>query len=217
LLLEVHTPGFGAARDALGRFADLEKSPEHIHTYRITPLSLWNAASAGDSAEAVVDMLRQHAKYGVPKNVIADIDELMGRFGTLRLLPGNGDGPFRLEIDSATVRAEIEKNPATSTLVRQNRGELWVEPLMRGTVKQTLARLGYPVDDRIAFVEGEHLGFAMRTTTLSGKPFALRPYQKAAVDAFTGPGVGHGVLALPCGAGKTVIGMATAAAYQFFV
>lgn len=207
LLLEVHGDGYEAARDDLARFAELEKSPEHIHTYRISSLSLWNAAAAGTTAEWVSDALRRHAKYGVPENVIADIGELMGRYGKLRLLPGDAHGPLRLEVDDSALRQEILTNNATNSLVRRAGDTLLVEGLMRGALKQCLARLGYPVEDRAGYIEGEHLDFTLREQTLGGLPFGLRPYQREAVKALLAGGMGHGVVVLPCGAGKTVVGM----------
>lgn len=212
LLLEVHNPRYDAARGALARFAELEKSPEHIHTYRVTPLSLWNAAAAGAQAAEVVATLEEFAKYGVPQNVAVNVREWLGRYGKLRLLPGGAS--LRLEIDDPIIGHEIEKNPTTAPLVRREGNVLYIDPLQRGTVKQRLARLGYPVDDQVGFLPGEDLAFKLRDTTRAGHPFALRPYQQSAVQAFTANQAGHGVLVLPCGAGKTVIGIAAAVELQ---
>ncbi|HEV8324114.1 MAG TPA: DNA repair helicase XPB [Myxococcota bacterium] len=225
VLLDVHTPQWEAARDALARFAELEKSPEHVHTYRLTPLSLWNAASAGASVAEVLDALRTHARYGVPDHVATDIADTMGRYGRLRLLPAAAAGTLRLEVDDDAVAEEIARNPSTGPLVRRaaaaaaatSAGEasFEVDLVGRGTLKQKLARLGWPVEDRVGFVDGEPLDFALRDpTTAGGRPFAVRPYQRAAVDAFLRAGAGHGVVVLPCGAGKTVVGMAAAAALR---
>ncbi len=207
LLLEVSSPGFEAARDDLGRFAELEKSPEHIHTYRITALSLWNAAATGTNAGWVIEALHRHARYGVPDNVIADIEELMSRFGKLRLVAGQDGGPLILEVDDENIRRELSKNKSVAGLLEVAGDRFHVQPLARGSLKQRLARLGYPVDDRVGFVDGDALSVSFRDETLGGEPFCLRPYQEAAVAAFGESGLGHGVVVLPCGAGKTVVGM----------
>jgi len=205
LLLEVHSPRYEVARDALVRFAELEKSPEHVHTYRITPLSLWNAAAAGLSAEEVGESIRALSKYDPPQNVLIDIGELMGRFGKIRLLK---DSPlYRLEVDDAQVATQLRTQTSLKGLLEVRDGAFWVSPLLRGTLKQRLARLGYPVDDRVGFEEGERLELALKSETGQGFPFALRPYQRKSVEAFLGVGLSHGVIVLPCGAGKTVVGM----------
>ena len=214
ILVEVHAPGYEAARDALSKFAELEKSPEHMHTYRLSPLSLWNAASAGLNADQVVAMLQAHARWGVPGNIEADVRDLMGRFGKLRLLPGGKDNELVLEVDDAHVREEIARVPSTQALVRREGNVFHLDSLQRGTLKQRLARIGYPVDDRAGFVEGDKLAVQLRSTTLQGLPFALRNYQQDAVRAFATAGLGHGVLVLPCGAGKTVVGMGAVVALQ---
>ena len=152
LLLEVHSPRYEAARDALGRFAELEKSPEHIHTYRVTPLSLWNAAAAGAQVNDVIATLEAFAKYGVPQNVAANVRDWLGRYGKLRLLPGGAS--LRLEIDDPLIGHEIEKNPTTAPLLRRDGNVLYIDPLQRGTVKQRLARWAIRSTIRWAFARG---------------------------------------------------------------
>lgn len=209
ILLEVHAERYEQARDAVARFAELEKSPEHVHSYRITPLSLWNAAAAGLPAEQVVADLQRFAKYGVPDTVARDVTELMGRFGKLRLLPG--EPKLRLEVDDAAMAAELGRHASLEGLIERQGDAFLVPPLLRGTLKQKLARLGFPVDDRVGFVDGEALEVAIASQTTAGQPFALRRYQRDAVSAFCRAGLGHGVVVLPCGAGKTVVGLATMA------
>jgi len=217
ILLEVHSPRYEAARDALARFAELEKSPEHVHTYRVTPLSLWNAASAGMTAEQVVGALAEFAKYDVPQNVTADVTDFMGRWGRLRLLPASAPGgPLRLECSDDYLRRLLASDKRVAPLIagRTIDGGFLVPLAHRGTLKQALLRVGYPVDDRAGFTPGARLDFTLRETMRSGLAFAVRPYQRDAVRAFLGggddAGGGHGVIALPCGAGKTVVALAAA-------
>jgi DNA excision repair protein ERCC-3 len=219
ILLEVHAPRFEAARDAIAPFAELEKSPEHVHTYRVTPLSLWNAASAGLTPDAVLAALEEHARFDVPQNVRAEVREYMGRWGRLRLLPGGAGAPLRLETDDEHLDRLLTSDKRVAPLLAGRDGAAFLVPLaQRGSVKQALLRLGFPVDDRAGFTPGAALDFALRTTTRSGLPFALRDYQADAAHVFVegAPGAagGHGVIALPCGAGKTVVALAVAAALK---
>jgi DNA excision repair protein ERCC-3 len=220
ILLEVHSPRFAAARDAIAPFAELEKSPEHIHTYRVTPLSLWNAASAGLTAATVVAALEEHARFDVPQNVSADVVEYMSRWGRLRLLAGSpGGGPLRLETDDEHLGRLLTSEKRVAPLLAGRAGGAFLVPLAhRGSVKQALLRLGYPVDDRAGFTPGATLDFALRATTRGGLPFALRDYQGDAAHVFVegaaGAAGGHGVVALPCGAGKTIVALAAAAALK---
>jgi DNA excision repair protein ERCC-3 len=211
VLLEVHAPRAREAAAALARFAELEKSPEHVHTYRLTPLSLWNAAAAGLGAPAIVAALAEHARYPLPQNVVTDVLEMVGRWGKLRLLPalpGRGEG-LHLQAEEG-VRKLVSSTPAVAKLLRPNGEGFLVDPKDRGSLKQQLVRLGWPVDDRAGFDDGAPLGLALRDPARSGKPFALRDYQRGAAEAFlsAAAGGGHGVVVLPCGAGKTVVGMA---------
>ncbi len=211
ILAEVNSPGYAEARNALSRFAELEKSPEHIHTYRITPLSLWNAAASGFSTDEVVHTLERFSRYGVPENLRADVKEFMGRYGLVRLEASNGDLFLVFEDESLVVEL-VNHRSFTPLMVRRiDARKLQVQRHMRGHVKQALIRLGYPVEDRAGYVEGAPLSLGLREHLPTGKPFELRPYQWNAARSFWAEGSalgGSGVVVLPCGAGKTMVGMA---------
>ncbi len=157
ILLEVASPRYVEARDMLARFAELEKSPEYIHTYRVTPLSLWNAASAGLRVEDILDPLAALSKYPIPENVLRDIREYLGRYGRVQLI--KEDGELFLVSDDLPLMVEIagtaSVKPFISATGRATR--LRVRPGMRGQVKQALVKIGYPVEDLAGYVEGEHL------------------------------------------------------------
>ena len=215
LLLDAHDPGFEEARVALGPFAQLEKSPEHFHTYRITPLSLWNAAAAGVSADDVQAALKKWARYEVPQSVLYAIRETSTRFGKLLLREGATDGELLLTCLDRRVAVEIASSRRLSKWLLPAPGGFRVRLTDRGTVKRELLSLGWPVKDMAPLAEGDPHPFRLRETAASGKPFSLRPYQTDAVKAFYGDGgagSGYGVIVVPCGAGKTVVAMAAAAA-----
>ena len=210
VLLEVDGPRYPDARDALAAFAELVKSPEHIHTYRITPLSIWNAAAAGHSAAAMADALTRFAKYPVPQNVLRDIEDYASRYGRIRLVKV-GDG-LALESEDPLLVREAWANAAVRKylLERLSPNRLAVDPAMRGHVKQAMIRLGYPVEDLAGYVEGGALAIALA----ENNGFRVRDYQRRAVEAFWAGGSargGSGVIVLPCGAGKTIVGMAAMA------
>lgn len=211
VLLEVGSPDYAEARDAISPFAELEKSPEHVHTYRITPLSVWNAAAAGLSGGEMLDALTRFSKYAVPRNVSREIETWISRYGRVRLEAVNGSG-MELVSDDAVILAEVGANPMLRPYLRGEvaGGRVAVDPVYRGHVKQALIKIGYPVEDLAGYVTGGALDLALRESTLEGTPMALRPYQRASVDAFWQNGSvrgGSGVVVLPCGAGKTVVGM----------
>jgi len=217
VLLEIGGPLSELAEERLASFAELLKCPEHVHTYRITPLSLWNAAATGLSAGRVLRYLREFARYPVPDAVARMVREQMGRYGQLRLLPGAG-GPVLVASDPSLV-SEICRDPLVFPYLQEREGadRVAVDPAHRGRLKQAFTRLGYPVIDEAGYEEGEPLQFALRPITRCGKAFALRPYQQAAVDAFWADGGTHGgsgVIVMPCGAGKTVVGLAVMARVQ---
>ena len=210
ILLEVDSPLFAECRDRLAAFAELRKSPEHIHTYAITPLSLWNACAAGVSVQRVLDTLAEYTKYELPANVLADVRELMGRYGRLRLLPAGGG--LALEVDDPSLLVQLRRSQQLAPLLGEAAGDTiaLVPAGDRGRLKQALLKVGMPVEDIAGYTEGAPLQFGLRCQDGEGQPFALRDYQRRAVDAFwAGGGArgGSGVLVLPCGAGKTVIGM----------
>ena len=211
VLLETDNEAFAVARDALGRFAELVKSPEHFHTYRITPLSLWNARSAGMTVEEILGVLEAYGRYAPPHNVVSEIRDFCGRYGRLRLQT-TGEELF-LESDDTILLTEVARHKFVAPLIQSTdaSGHVWVRPGMRGHVKQALLKAGFPVEDLAGYRTGDELDLHLRTVTAAGEPLALRPYQKQAVDGFLldgSPAGGNGVIVLPCGAGKTLVGMA---------
>jgi DNA excision repair protein ERCC-3 len=210
LLLEVDNPRYAECRDRLAAFAELRKSPEHIHTYGITPLSLWNACAAGLTVDRVVETLVEFSKYPVPSNVLTDVRDLMGRYGRLRLTP-HGTA-LALEADEPDLLQQLRNNPRIGPLLAETAGaeRSLVLPAERGRLKQALLKFGMPVEDLAGYTDGAPLAIDLRQEAMDGSPFALRDYQWDAVDSFWaggGPRGGSGVLVLPCGAGKTVIGL----------
>ncbi|MBS2028873.1 MAG: helicase-associated domain-containing protein [Deltaproteobacteria bacterium] len=210
ILLEVHNPRYEEARDALARFAELEKSPDHLHTYRITPLSLWNAASSGVNAETVQADLERLSKYPVPPNLLADVRESISRYGRIKLVKGGAADELELQVSDAPLGHLIQHTKDVAKLLIPG-GGLRITADNRGEIKQALIKVGYPVVDEAGFTVGEPLEFSLRDTMLSGKKFDLRHYQSDSVGAFMASGGGNGVICLPCGAGKTVVALAAAA------
>ncbi len=219
VLLEVDSPLYERARDALATFAELEKSPEHIHTYRITPLSLWNAAAAGMEVGDILAALDEYTKYDVPQNITAEITDYVSRYGRVKLMKGTDLKPGRaddndlvLHAEDPVLMAEITHNESVKNLLGKpiDRQTVSVPYQVRGHIKQALIKIGFPVEDLAGYVSGSHLEIAHRPVTLSGSPFDLRDYQREAADVFhLGGDVrgGSGVIVLPCGAGKTIVGL----------
>ena len=210
LLLEVDNPLHEECREAIASFADLEKSPEHIHTYRITPLSIWNARAAGIEGRQMEDVLRHYSKFDVPQSLLVEVRSLVSRYGRLQLTR-DGDR-LLLRSEDTHLLTEICSNRRSAALIRDrpDRNTLEIPLLNRGKVKQVLVKLGWPVDDLAGYTPGAPLEVSLRETTLADRPFALRPYQSAAVHTFWAGGSergGSGVLVLPCGAGKTIVGI----------
>lgn len=209
MLLETDHPRYEEARDALAAFAEIVTSPEHYHTYRISPLSLWNAASAGLTAEAILKSLRDLSRYPIPQNIEYDIREYVSRYGRLKLLQ-TGEG-LVLECDDPLLLEQLWADERIKPLLKKklNRQNALVDPAQRGVLKQALIRKEFPVEDLAGYTDGEPVAFSMRDVTLSGEPFAFREYQREAISVFHQDGRptgGSGVLVLPCGAGKTIIG-----------
>ena len=243
LLLDVHAPLADECRNELIPFAELERSPEHLHTYRLTPLSLWNASSAGFTPQDAVNVLQKYARYDVPQSVSLWITETAGRFGKLRMIPGpcvevksvktqDGTAVYEQYLYLVTkerpVYLEIKANPQAkkylvpcaydenavsvkTELSSEEKNYCFSLKLTdRGTVKQLLLQSLWPVKDEIQLEDGEPLDFKLRSVTSAGKPLEIREYQNAAAAALVGnkgPGTGFGTIVLPCGAGKTIVGM----------
>ncbi len=217
ILLEVDHPQHAEARDALAQFAELEKSPEHIHTYRLSPLSLWNAAAGGMNAQTIIELLAQYSKYDIPGNIAADIREYISRYGRLKLIR-EGDALLLTSSDAALIAEVIHHKRTQPFLLRQlNRHTIEVDASRRGHIKQALIQLGFPAEDLAGYTDGAPLSMRLRSETLQGKLFAPRAYQYAAAAAFYAGGApsgGSGVVVLPCGAGKTIVGLAAIADIQ---
>jgi len=219
VLLEVDNDRFQGARNMLARFAELEKSPEHIHTYRITLLSLWNAAAAGLSADSIIRALHEYSKYDVPSNVIVDIKDYISRYGRLKLVRDDSDRGLFLISDDPALITQVAHHKTLKSFILEQFGPttLRVDPAQRGQIKQALIRFGFPAEDLAGYVEGAALPLHLLTETRSGAPFVLRHYQREAAETFYAGGRAHGgsgVIVLPCGAGKTMVGMAVMAEMQ---
>ncbi|MEC0108218.1 DEAD/DEAH box helicase [Paenibacillus taichungensis] len=214
VLLEVGHPGFDQARAQLGMYAELVKTPAAFHTYRITALSLWNAAALGWSADQVIASLESVSRWNVPAALIQDIQRIIYQYGKLQLKPEAVHGRMRLVSEDERLLDELSSMKTISAfrMERVDPHELLLGGEQRGLLKRELTRLGYPVLDYAGYREGTSLPFEWKANTQSDSSdsFQLRPYQRDAVDAFEGSeGMGgSGLLVLPCGAGKTVIGMA---------
>jgi DNA excision repair protein ERCC-3 len=208
LLLEVDHPDAEAARIAIAPFAELERAPEHVHTYRVTPLALWNARAAGHDAEQVVDALVTYSRYAVPQPLLVDVVDTMGRYGRLQLAQSPVHGLVLVALDRA-VLAEVLRQKKIAPLLgaRIDDDTVVVHPSERGHLKQALLKIGWPAEDLAGYVDGEAHPIA-----LAEDGWTLRDYQKAAVDGFWAGG--SGVVVLPCGAGKTLVGAAAMARAQ---
>ena len=211
ILLETAHARYEEARDAIARFAELEKSPEHVHTYRITPLSLWNAAASGLGGGEILATLDGLSRYPVPQNVRFDIEDIVGRYGKLRL-ERTGDGALVLTTDDEALLAEVMRLKSVEPCIESalDSRRLAVRSGVRGALKQALIKAGFPVEDLAGYVDGAALAVGLRERTLGELPFHLRAYQEEAVRLFHAEGSsrgGSGVIVLPCGAGKTMVGL----------
>jgi DNA excision repair protein ERCC-3 len=204
VLLETLHPDYEAARDRLARFAELKKSPEYVHFYKITPVSVWNAAALGEDAEDVVGWLVRSSRNTIAQPVLQQLREWFRRYGLLRLVKTE-DAALELVCDDHELLAELCERPELAELVGEaGAGRATVDVAHRGEVKQVLVRLGYPIDDRAGYQQGDVLPFGLR----DGGAFRLRDYQERAAAAFHAGGSergGCGVVVLPCGAGKTIV------------
>ena len=217
LLLEVEHADADACRIAIAPFAELERAPEHIHTYRLTPLGLWNARAAGHDAEQVVDVLLRYSRYPVPSSLLVDVAETMDRYGRLSIEKHPTHGLILASTD-VPVLTEVLRSAKVKGLVgaRLDESSVIVHPSERGHLKQVLLKLGWPADDQAGYVDGEAHPIELDTTAQpasdshsASASWELRPYQSQAVESFFHGG--SGVVVLPCGAGKTIVGAAAMA------
>jgi DNA excision repair protein ERCC-3 len=205
LLLEVDHPLAAEARAAVAPFAELERSPEHVHTYRVTPLGLWNARAAGHDTEQVIDALVRFSRYAVPHALLVDIADTMDRYGRLQLVNSPVHGLVLHALDRAVLR-EVVRNRKVAPMLGEpvDEDSVLVHPSERGRLKQVLLKVGWPAEDLAGYVDGEAHPIALREDD-----WALRDYQQQAVEGFWAGG--SGVVVLPCGAGKTLVGAAAMA------
>ncbi|MGI9093846.1 MAG: DNA repair helicase XPB, partial [Mycobacteriales bacterium] len=205
LLLEVDHPASALARAAIAPFAELERSPEHVHTYRLTPLGLWNARASGHDAEQVVDALVRYSRYAVPQALLVDVADTMERFGRLQLQKDPAHGLVLVALDRAVLEEVIRSKKVAPMLgPRVDDDTVIVHQSERGRLKQALLKVGWPAEDLAGYVDGE-----AHAIDLDETGWALRPYQQEAVANFWDGG--SGVVVLPCGAGKTLVGAAAMA------
>jgi DNA excision repair protein ERCC-3 len=205
LLLEVDHEQSGAARMAIAPFAELERSPEHVHTYRLTPLGLWNARAAGHDAEQVVDALVRFSRYAVPHALLVDVADTMDRYGRLQLQKHPVHGLLLVALDRAVLEEVLRQKKIAPMLgERIDDDSVAVHPSERGRLKQALLKVGWPAEDLAGYVDGE-----AHPIELAEGNWTMREYQQEAVDNFWAGG--SGVVVLPCGAGKTIVGAAAMA------
>lgn len=212
VLLEAKHARYEEVRDFLSRFAELETSPEHLHTYRIHPLSLWNAASSGMRRDEIVDGLRSFSKFDVPPNVLTQVGETVERYGLVRLVahPEHPEKLLRLEFATAYVAKLVGQEKSVSELlVEDGKRYFAIQAGHRGIFKQRMLQAGWPVEDLAGFLNGDPLSVRIREKMVgNGQPFGLRDYQNLSAERwYQGgrPSGGHGVIVLPCGAGKTIV------------
>ncbi len=216
LLLEVDHPAFEEVRNIISRFAELEKSPEYLHTYRVTPLSLWNAAATKMKSEEIINALYKYSKYPVPQIVNSEIAMQLNRYGKIKL-QRDESGNLVLVSDDINYIKEIIRNKRVNEFIEgpKDKNTVYVKPDFRGHIKQALIRIGYPVEDLAGYDKGNDYKFNLLEKSKTGKEFTIRDYQRKSIDAFYAGGSlegGSGVIVLPCGAGKTIVGIGTMSA-----
>jgi len=199
VLLEVQNPSADAARHALAVFAELERAPEHMHTYRITRLGLWNARAAGHTAEEIIATLEEHSKFPLPPGIVDEISDTIRRYGQIEITR-EGENLF-IACENPTIEAEITRTEKIAELLgeRDDQGRFPLAAWSRGLIKQELLKKGWPAADHAGFTEGEPHDIG-----LTAGEWSLRDYQLEAVRRFAASG--SGVVVLPCGAGKTLVG-----------
>ncbi|MSR53264.1 MAG: helicase [Gemmataceae bacterium] len=218
ILLETFNPKYAEARDEIAPFAELEKSPEHIHTYRVTNLSLWNAAAAGITAKQMIAVLQKYTKFALPTNIPTDIAETVSRYGRVKL-ERHDETRLRLRCEDKLLLEELARQPKVKGYLGEKLDEASyvVNPAHRGVMKLALIQVGYPAEDLAGYVEGTALPTNLREIARSGLPFSIRDYQRESADIFHAGGNvkgGSGVIVLPCGSGKTIVGIVAMALVQ---
>ena len=223
LLLDTHEKDFDTARGEISAYAELEKSPEHMHTYRLTPLSLWNAASSGWDSQKVINSLSEWTRYPLPENVKTNIQETISKWGIITLeLPENrksenltdSDLRLLLKVKSKAVFEELKARKNLAKWLTADNDFFTLKLVDRGTIKAELLKIGLPVVDNVPMKAGKPLDFSLKETTETCELFKIRDYQKDAVKAFLGnnqPGTGYGTVVMPCGSGKTIVGISAMA------
>lgn len=211
MLLEVDNEAFEDCRGLLSRFAELEKSPEYLHTYKITPLSLWNAASSKMTADEIIEGMETFSKYPIPRNVISEIKEQISRYGKVKLMKDETGNLFIVS-DERNFLNEIANHRAVQEFIESRDADrIIVKKDFRGHIKQALIKIGFPIEDLAGYDEGAEYSFNFRPLMIgSGSAFSLRDYQRQSIDSFHAGGSregGSGVVVLPCGAGKTIVGL----------
>ncbi|MFA5570774.1 MAG: DNA repair helicase XPB [Sphaerochaetaceae bacterium] len=211
LMLDVHSPHSEEARNDIIAFSELIKSPEHVHTYSISSLSLWNAASAGLSVESAIERLTRWSRYEINESVLFRMREIGERFGSIILSQYEQDPSYYLlTVEKEIYVKQLLAHKTIASMLRVVPEGFLVEPYHRGELKVQLIALGLPVDDRVPLSKGEHLPMAFKKVSSRGVEFVLRDYQKLAADSLMGSGeaaAGYGTIVLPCGSGKTIVGM----------
>ncbi len=215
VLLEVLSGVYEEARDAILPFAELIKSPEYVHTYRITPLSLWNAAAIGIRHDEVIENLQKYARYEIPPTVRSRIGDAFERWDAVRLYRHDAQ-TLRVEVRSENLLSQLTAKREIAPIIVDHgvSGGFLIPSGIRGRFKHMLIKMGYPVHDLVGYDRGDDLAIELLGQTLSGQVFSLRPYQVEAADNYWAGGSprgGQGIVVLPCGAGKTVVGMAVMA------
>ncbi|MCE9636776.1 MAG: helicase-associated domain-containing protein [Planctomycetes bacterium] len=218
ILLDAHHARADEAREALAPYAEIVSAPEHVHTYRLSSVSIWNALALGRGGDDVKIDVGRFSRYGIPPNVVSNIDGWVRRYGRISIERDDpderdpaADGGLRLVFSDATLAREAASTPKVAALLGPSAGScaFRIAPIARGEVKWALVKMGYPVEDRAGFGKAEPLAFRVR----DGEGFDVRDYQRISVDAFAprgAPHAGHGVVVLPCGAGKTLVGVLAA-------
>ena len=203
MLLDVHSPSFEECRNDIIAFADLVKSPEHIHTYTLSPLTLWNAVSSGLDSNEIISRLKKWSRYEIDERVIFFIEDTASRYGEFILTEEDQDN-LRLSVKRERFFLTLLSEPTLKKYLKKGEGNYFlISKLDRGTVKAKMVKMGFPVDDRIPLKKGSRLEFELKDNV------EIRDYQKESVDAFLSSG-GYGTIVLPCGSGKTIVGIETA-------